>query len=355
MRSPSISFFSRFGSLRGLWILFSVSLFFQLPTVDAKSTNSPSYCSKVSTHACEVAEKIGLGINIENPLMRLPDGSLKPRLEENRIQEICKKFKSVRLPVDFTDGQGEPDSNAIRAAKTFADKFIKCGMIVIIDNHFFDYFEPGKRLKDKDPQTQFKKLWVEIAKKFKGSNKKIVLELLNEPSNKADPQEMNLAYRNAISEIRKVGAKNLIITGPIKWGSPRALETLELPPDSNLIVGVHVYDPMEFTHQGAQWIQPPYPLGVDCCTPAQIATFSGWLKLARDWSVKSGRPVVVTEFGAYEAAKFQAREKYLIEFTKVVSELKISRMYWEYDNGFGVYDSKKLSWNSALMRAIGAN
>jgi endoglucanase len=38
---------------------------------------------------------------------------------------------------------------------------------------------------------------------------------------------------------------------------------LKLPNDDQLIVSVHYYDPGHFTHQGAEWVQPMLPVGID--------------------------------------------------------------------------------------------
>ena len=45
-----------------------------------------------------------------------------------------------------------------------------------------------------------------------------------------------------------------MIVGPPSWNSVKHLDDLNLPEeDRNLIVTVHYYTPMDFTHQGASW------------------------------------------------------------------------------------------------------
>ena len=47
---------------------------------------------------------------------------------------------------------------------------------------------------------------------------------------------------------------------PGGWGSIGELKNLVLPPDDNIIVSVHCYDPFYFTHQGATWTSGQTPV-----------------------------------------------------------------------------------------------
>ena len=64
---------------------------------------------------------------------------------------------------------------------------------------------------------------------------------------------MNPIYARAIAEIRKTNLRRTIFVEPGNWGSIDELKNLALPPDDNVIVSVHCYEPFYFTHQGATW------------------------------------------------------------------------------------------------------
>ena len=64
---------------------------------------------------------------------------------------------------------------------------------------------------------------------------------------------MNPIYARAIAEIRRTNPQRTIFVEPGGWGSIDELKNLVLPPDDNVIVSVHCYDPFYFTHQGATW------------------------------------------------------------------------------------------------------
>jgi endoglucanase len=77
---------------------------------------------------------------------------------------------------------------------------------------------------------------------------------------------------------------------------------LKFPNDANLVLTVHHHEPFKFTHQGAAWVTPVMPVGVDCCDAAAVAN----MQVPLDWAVADSRrrnvPVFVGEFGAYSKA-----------------------------------------------------
>ena len=72
----------------------------------------------------------------------------------------------------------------------------------------------------------------------------------------ANPPGMKPIYARAIRLVRQSNPKRTIFVEPGAWGSIAELKNLELPPDDNVIVSVHCYDPFYFTHQGATWAGP---------------------------------------------------------------------------------------------------
>ena len=71
---------------------------------------------------------------------------------------------------------------------------------------------------------------------------------------------MNPIYAQAITEIRQTNPHRTIVVEPGGWGGIGELNKLVLPPDDNLIVSVHCYDPFYFTHQGATWTSGQTPV-----------------------------------------------------------------------------------------------
>jgi len=99
---------------------------------------------------------------------------------------------------------------------------------------------------------------------------------------------MNPLYGQAIAQIRQTNPRRVIFVEPGGWGSIEELKNLVLPPDDNLIVLVHCYDPFLFTHQGADWTDGATPVtGIvfpgppaKPLVPDPNLKLSGWIK---DW------------------------------------------------------------------------
>ena len=66
---------------------------------------------------------------------------------------------------------------------------------------------------------------------------------------------MECGYSPLLAAVRKTNPTRPVIVGPGFWNGISALDKLKLPPDKNLILTVHFYDPLQFTHQGTPWME----------------------------------------------------------------------------------------------------
>ncbi|HZI32369.1 MAG TPA: glycoside hydrolase family 5 protein, partial [Candidatus Binatia bacterium] len=164
-------------------------------------------------------------------------------------------FDHVRVPVGWHHYAG-PAPDFTLKPEIFArvdfcvTNALNNNLAVMINIHHFDEL-------DQDPAgttEEFLKIWRQIAAHFKTFPAELAFELDNEPHDKATTVVMNPIYARAIAEIRKTNPKRTIFVEPGGWGSIRELNQLVLPPDDNVIVSVHCYEPFHFTHQGASWV-----------------------------------------------------------------------------------------------------
>ena len=185
---------------------------------------------------------------------------------------------------------------------------------------------------------------------------------------------MNPIYDRAIAEIRKTNPKRTIFVEPGGWGGIGELKNLELPPDDNLIVSVHCYEPFHFTHQGAGWTTadvqqtgivfpgpPAKPLVPDASlnpkpwvlewiqkyntlpaaqNPSSPLAFTGRLKYIRAWSDYYGRPVHLGEFGAYIKADQPSRANFYAAFRRALDQEKLGWAIWDWNSNFRYWDKK---------------
>lgn len=106
----------------------------------------------------------------------------------------------------------------------------------------------------------------------------MVFEILNEPHGNLEAT-WNDVQKSALALIRKSNPTRAVVVTPAQWGDVAGFKDLDLPDDPNLIVSFHLYDPMTFTHQGADWVTPIPPLGV-AWPSLNAARAPGWT----DWS-----------------------------------------------------------------------
>src|SRR3954469_2348651 len=122
-------------------------------------------------------------------------------------------------------------------------------LTVILDEH--DYNFCGK-----DAEACRLKLlafWTQVGRKYAKASSKVVFEILNEPNREMN-ERWNAIASEALAVIRKTNPKRNVIIGPAYWNNVHWLDKLKLPEnDRHIIVTVHYYLPMRFTHQGAPW------------------------------------------------------------------------------------------------------
>jgi endoglucanase len=112
-------------------------------------------------------------------------------------------------------------------------------------------------------KEKFLAAWRQLSARYQDAPDSVLFELLNEPSGKLTPALWNECLAEALAIVRERNPTRTVIVGPAFWNSIAHLSELQLPEnDRNLIVTVHYYIPMDFTHQGAAWAGRKDKLGV---------------------------------------------------------------------------------------------
>jgi len=126
-----------------------------------------------------------------------------------------------------------------------------------------------------------------------------------------------------------------------------------------IIVNIHHYFPLEFTHQGAAWLSRSKGdsskwLGTRWPgTPAEVKAITDAFDTAAAWAKAHRRPLNVGEFGAYSKGDLASRARW----TKCIADSAVGRGfsfdYWEFcAQEFGVYDQKAKVWVQPLLDAL---
>jgi endoglucanase len=230
------------------------------------------------------------------------------------------------------------------------DNALANGLTVILDEH--DYVPCGEDAVM--CRTKLMAFWEQVAPRYKNEPNRVLFEILNEPNRAVTTELWNSMLKEALGIIRATNPERNVVIGPSWWNNINSLKTLELPKeDRHIIVTVHYYLPMRFTHQGAPWNKETAHLsgitwGREADKQAVLADFAG----VQAWSKANDRPILLGEFGAYDKADMDSRAKYTATVARTAESLGWAWTYWQFDSDFILYDVDKDQWVEPIRKAL---
>ena len=212
----------------------------------------------------------------------------------------------------------------------------------------------------KDPGAnadRFVATWKQIAEHYKDAPGSIFFELLNEPNGKLDAAHWNDLLAKTLAVVRVTNPTRTIVVGPAWWNSIGALEKLVVPEsDRHLIVTVHFYDPMTFTHQGASWVQGRATQWLGHTwqgTDAEKLAVTQAFDKAAAWGKEHQRPMYLGEFGAFSRGDMDSRARAGRRLSLELQKDTVSPgPTGNFAPGFGVYDPVAKQWREPLLDAL---
>jgi endoglucanase len=221
---------------------------------------------------------------------------------------------------------------------------------VILDLHEFTAL-------GNDPEANKAKylaFWRQLSAHCQKAPESVLFEVLNEPNKKLTPDLWNQYLAEGLAIIREKNPTRTVIVGPAFWNSIDHLSELELPAsDRHLIVTVHYYTPMDFTHQGAAWANRKDKLGVEWLgTEDELGVLNRDFDKAASWAKQHDRPLFLGEFGAYDKAPMESRARYVSAVTRAAEQRGWSWAYWQFDSDFILYDIPRDAWIDPIRRAL---
>lgn len=298
---------------------------------------------------------LGRGINVlgYDPIWRDP---AKARFKVEDFALIkAGGFDSIRVNLyPFAHMGGAPDyrldESWWRTMDWIVGHALQAHLSVIADLH--EYETMGKNPESN--KARFLAFWAQVAPHFKDAPPTVAFEILNEPNTKLTPAVWNEYLAEALSVIRSSNPARAVIAGPAFYNSVKHLDELVLPEqDRHLIVTVHYYLPMAFTHQGASWTKTRYPVGTHWeGTPEQRATVEADLSRVQAWSQAHSRPIFLGEFGAYDKGDMPSRARYTDCVARTAEKLGWSWAYWQFDGDFIAFNVAKNAWVPEIHAAL---
>jgi len=311
------------------------------------------YAQPAATDAYEQNRKLGRGVNIigYDPIWRSRE---QARFQAKHFRLLKEAgFNSVRINLQPFRRMDAANDNALSASwlevLDWAVREAQAqGLQVILDLH--EYNTLGN-----DPaanKAKFLAFWRQLSAHCQGAPDSVLFEVLNEPNHKLTPELWNQYLAEGLAIIREKNPTRAVIVGPAFWNSIDHLAELELPAaDRHLIVTVHYYTPMDFTHQGAAWANRKDKLGVEWLgTEAELGVLKRDFDKAASWAKQHDRPLFLGEFGAYDKAPMESRARYVASVARAAEQRGWA--YWQFDSDFILYDIPRDAWIEPIRRAL---
>ncbi len=304
-------------------------------------------------------------------------GDIQQRFNDEDFQYLADTgFTFVRLPIDLSYLLDEEDADLLddehlNEVDTALDRLTEHGLAVIVDIHSTASPEAQvpifseKLENDSDHLETFLAFWQSFARHLSSYDPELVfLELINEPVFEDDPEDWPPIMEKLVVAARSGAPDHTLLVSGARWSNIDTLVELEPLADRNIIYYFHFYEPMTFTHQGADWAgtevlhlrDVPYPSSPEIVSNVvenadnnrdrETIRYYGeerWnaekirerIRLAARWAEQHDVRVICSEFGAYaETIPAAQRAVWIQDVHVALEEFGIGWAMWEYDGDF---------------------
>jgi aryl-phospho-beta-D-glucosidase BglC (GH1 family) len=306
----------------------------------------------------DLNKKLGKGINMGNMFEAPSETEWGNPFKDDYFKRISSLgFNHVRIPIRWDVParcqQNEPytvNATFLERIKTVVDLAKKENLLVVINMHHHDaiFVNPDAQ------KAKFISQWNQIATFFKDYDSNLLFEVMNEPNTNLTPEKWNTFFADALKEIRKTNPTRGVLMGTAKWGGLGGVSSLKIPADNNLILTIHYYDPFNFTHQGAEWVENSKPwLGTKWeNTNLERDEIIGQFKYLKEFANQNNLPIHIGEFGAYSKADLDSRVLWTNFLARWLEQQGFSWAYWEFSAGFGIYNPANGQYLQPLLDAL---
>lgn len=223
------------------------------------------------------------GVNFGNMLEAPNEGDWGLFVQSIFFDRVAEAgFDHIRMPISWTThaDQFAPytiDEDFFQRVDWCVDQALSRGLKIIVNVHHYG------ELND-DPVAEWTRalaIWEQIADRYQNEPAEVYFEILNEPHGEFNNQPVlwDMFMVDALAVIRQNNPTRKVLAGPVYWNNVGQLGNFILPDDPNMVGTFHYYSPFEFTHQGAEWVNPSPPVGTPW-DPRQYTLNDNW----QSWS-----------------------------------------------------------------------
>ncbi|WP_297095037.1 cellulase family glycosylhydrolase [uncultured Draconibacterium sp.] len=309
-------------------------------------------------HAFELNKQLGRGINFGGMFEGFSNSVSSGKWKPEYAQMVANLgFNHVRIPIRWEpEGRSNPEApyninpQFLDQIKEVVDSCLNNGMFAIINMHHHEalFDDPNGQ------RERFLSQWKQISEYFKDYSYKLIFEILNEPHGHLTPDKWNIFLSDALAAIRIDSPDRIVSIGSADWGGLGSISELELPDDENIILTIHYYNPFSFTGQGASWIEGSDAwLGTkwNNTEPERQRVQNDFAPL-KTLEEKQNIPIHIGEFGSYSTADDASREKWTTYIARYVESQGWSWAYWEFRDGYGIYNPITNRYYNFLVDAL---
>ena len=330
-----------------LWALFAM--------VVAVATVAPPVAAQPAPVLDQANQPFHRGVNVLGYDPYWKDVG-KRRFQWGHFTQIHRAgFDFVRLVLqafNHMDAQNRLDPAWLAKLDDVVRHTQSSGLGVIIDEHDFDKCSTDLEMC----RTRLSAFWEQVAPRFASAPRKVAFELLNEPHDQLNGDPWNQLFAQELAIVRKTNPTRIVVVGPTHWNSLNDLPLLKLPPDPNLLVTFHYYEPFHFTHQGATWVGPEIQKlhGITWGSEQDRAALRADFDKVAAWSAANHRPILLGEFGAYDKSgtPIELRAAYTAAVRSEAERHGFGWAYWQFDGDFVVWDMAKQRWVEPILKAL---
>jgi endoglucanase len=294
-------------------------------------------------------------INISNALEAPREGDWGHPIRLSDMAMIkAGGFDSVRAPIRWDHHAGPAPDYRIAPAHMervaeVVDAALDAGLHFILDVHHYDalYERPAAE------RAKFIAIWRQIAARFANYPPGLIFEPINEPRGpQMTPDMVYQLNADALAAIRPLHPARLVILGGPNWNSIEGLRQLRLPRDRNLAVTFHYYEPFEFTHHMAVWMDPKPRFERRWGTPADREKIRADFAAAGAIARRLGVPLFLGEFGVNKQIPLDQRALWVREVRRNAEAIGASWCHFDFVSEFPMLNDARTTWLGPMVSAL---